>query len=139
MRSILLAATGGIVGASARWSIGELIAVEPGTFPWNTLIANLVGCVLMGIATRMLRPATDAWFLIGVGALGGLTTFSSFAVETRGLVDADRPSMALLYVAVTVIVGITVVEVIREEDTVAVEPRPRRDGNDRGDTGQDWS
>jgi CrcB protein len=79
-------------------------------FPWATLVVNLVGCLLIGAAARRLDPATPTWFAAVSGFIGGLTTFSAFANEVRALVDADRASLALAYVVVTLVGGVAAVE-----------------------------
>lgn len=113
MRTYLLVAAGGATGASIRWAVAELITSEPGSFPWATLIVNLVGCALIGLATRYLVRTSDRWYVGVTGVLGGLTTYSAFAVETRDLIDAGRPGTALLYVAVSIVGGLVSVEVAR--------------------------
>jgi CrcB protein len=113
MRSYLVVATGASIGASIRWAAGEAITRPPGSFPWATLLVNLVGCVLIGAAARHLTRTSWRWFAGVTGLLGGLTTYSTFAVETRELVDAGRGGAALAYVAVSVIGGLAAVEVAR--------------------------
>ncbi len=110
MRAGFLVMAGGAAGASVRWSVGELLPLEPGQFPWATFAVNVVGCLLIGLTARRFARGTDAWLVLAVGGLGGLTTFSAFAVETRLLVAADRPMTALVYVAATMIVGLGATE-----------------------------
>ena len=113
MRTYSLVAVGGAAGAAARWGVAEAIHAEPGSFPWATLLVNLVGCALIGLAARHLVRASDRWMLGVTGLLGGLTTYSTFAVETRDLVDAGRPAAALAYVAASVVGGLAAVEISR--------------------------
>ncbi|HEY5663813.1 MAG TPA: CrcB family protein [Ilumatobacter sp.] len=113
MRTYLLVAVAGTLGAAIRWGIGDLIDHRPATFPWATLSANVAGCALIGLAARSLARGSDRWQFAVTGLLGGLTTFSTFAVETRELVDADRAGLALGYVAASVVVGLAAVEVAR--------------------------
>jgi len=80
---------GGGLGAACRWLVGRASARLLGSsFPWGTLIVNLLGCFLIGLAlglaerglgSRRLRP------MAVTGFLGGLTTFSAFAYETIDL------------------------------------------------------
>lgn len=84
---ILLVMLGGAVGTLARYGTSLLAAHWLGkAFPWGTLIVNLVGCLLIGVCFGL--AARFAWFsppwrlLLVTGFMGGLTTFSSFAVET---------------------------------------------------------
>ena len=113
MRAIFIVAIGGALGASGRWAIGELIERDPGAFPWATLLVNVTGCALVGLAARHLISGSERWLAAVTGFLGGLTTFSTFANETRDLIDADRPGLALVYVATSVVIGLAATEVAR--------------------------
>lgn len=116
MRSLLIVGVGGAVGAAGRWGVGELIPGSDGGFPWATFIVNVVGCLAIGLATRWLVRGSDAWLGAVVGVLGGFTTFSTFAVETRGLLDGGRGGTALVYVGASLIVGLVAVDLVRSED-----------------------
>lgn len=105
MRAPLLVAVGGAVGASARWVTGELFAREPGGFPWATLLVNLAGCAAIGWCARRIRHP-ELWLLVVTGGLGGFTTFSTFAVETRELVTGGHAARAAAYVAISVAGGL---------------------------------
>ncbi len=113
MRSYILVAVGGAIGASLRWGVGELLGRPAASFPFATLLVNVTGCILIGLAARSLVRGSDRWQLGVTGLLGGLTTFSTFAAETRGLVDAGHADQALLYVAVSIVAGLAAVEIAR--------------------------
>ena len=113
MRAGFLVMIGGAAGATIRWSVSEVLPYDPGRFPWATFIVNVIGCLLIGFAARHFARGTDAWLGLAVGGLGGLTTFSAFAVETRLLLADDRPMTALVYVAGTMIVGLAATEFAR--------------------------
>lgn len=106
----MLVAAGGAAGASLRWGVGESINRSPGTFPYATLLVNVVGCLLIGFAARMLVRGSDRWQLGVTGLLGGLTTYSTFADETWQLLDAGRGGQALLYVAISIVAGLAATE-----------------------------
>jgi CrcB protein len=102
-RDILLAiAVGGSLGALARWGIAEALPHSPTHLPWGTALANVSGCFAIGVLLvvlaekrpddRLLRP------LLGTGVLGGYTTFSTYALDTRVLLAAGRPWLAAVYV-----------------------------------------
>jgi fluoride exporter len=108
----LLAAVGGALGALARWALGEALP-SPGGWPWATLLVNVTGCLLLGalfagLAARSPEPSWARPFL-GVGVLGGYTTYSTFAVEVVRLVDADAPVTAAGYVLLSVLGGVAAV------------------------------
>jgi fluoride exporter len=109
----LLAAVGGALGALARWGVAEALPRADGGWPWATLLANLTGCLLMGVLLGALaaRDTEPAWArpFLAVGLLGGYTTYSAFAVEVVGLTDAGAVARALGYVLVSVLGGVLAV------------------------------
>ena len=113
LKQIALVGAGGAAGAIGRWSIAELLDRPPGGFPWATLLVNLVGCLAIGAASRRWRPGSDRWTFGVTGVLGGFTTFSAFANETRELLADGRAPVALLLVAATLLGGITAVALAR--------------------------
>jgi fluoride exporter len=103
-------AAGGVLGAEARYAVGTLLPHTPDGWPWSTLLVNLSGCLLIGALMvvivellyghRLLRP------FLGVGVLGGYTTFSTATVEVLSLVTAGRPGAAIGYVVVTPVLSV---------------------------------
>ncbi len=107
---ILAVAVGGAIGALARYglSAAAFSLAGPG-FPWGTLVANLVGCLLMGVLIGVFaRFSVDPWVnrLLITGALGALTTFSTFALDAVALHDRGQSLLAAVYVAVSVVAGL---------------------------------
>ena len=103
LRGLPLVAVGGTAGAVARWAL--LAAATPPQFPWPTLLVNLVGCGLLGILMRhRARPST--LLLVGTGLCGGLTTFSTFAVEVADLLRHDEGAVGLSYLVASVVGGL---------------------------------
>ncbi|MFF8383993.1 CrcB family protein [Streptomyces kanasensis] len=108
-------ALGGALGSGARYGLWLLWPTAPGVFPWATLWTNVVGCALMGVLTavldaspqprahRLLRP------LLATGALGGFTTVSAYALETRALLEGGRTATALAYLAGTLVAALLAV------------------------------
>jgi CrcB protein len=100
-------AVGGAFGALARYGVGTLLPTVPGRFPWGTFTINVVGCLLIGVlmvlvtdvftARPLLRP------FLGVGVLGGFTTFSTYANEIRGLLRPGSVPVAFAYLAGTLV------------------------------------
>ncbi|MGY1828694.1 MULTISPECIES: fluoride efflux transporter CrcB [unclassified Blastococcus] len=106
----LLAALGGALGALGRWGLAEAFPRSPGDLPWATLAVNLAGCLLLGVLTAVLvaRAPENPWArpFLGVGVLGGFTTYSAFAVEVVGLVDDGATGTAATYVLLSVLGGV---------------------------------
>ena len=109
----LLVVLGGGVGACLRYLIGLIPLKEPFTFPVKTLLINLLGCFVIGLIAALavknssISPKTVLF--IKTGLCGGFTTFSTFALETETLIKTGHIGIALLYVALSVIVGVGLV------------------------------
>ena len=93
----LAVAAGGALGTVARYFLSGVVANAFGqTFPWGTLIINVVGSLVIGFFATLTGPdgralvAPDARQFVMVGVCGGYTTFSSFSLQTLNLVrDGD--------------------------------------------------
>jgi CrcB protein len=109
----LMAALGGALGALARWALAEALPHSPGSWPWATLLVNLVGCLLIGVllAVLLARFPKSRWMrpFLAVGVLGGFTTYSTFAVDVVRLTGAGRGPLAVAYVVVSVLGGVLAV------------------------------
>lgn len=102
---VAVVALGGALGAVGRYALTLAWPTPPGGFPWATFWTNVSGCAAMGVlmvlvsevwaAPRLLRP------FLATGVLGGFTTFSTYAVDVRGLLDAGRPGPGLACLAAT--------------------------------------
>lgn len=112
--SSLLVALGGGFGAWLRYLTGRVWLAAAGpvaasAFPWATLTCNVLGSLAMGLLVGvMARHGTGgegARLLLGVGVLGGYTTFSSFAMEFALFVERGQLGAAALYVAVSLVAG----------------------------------
>ncbi len=107
-RSLIAAiAAGGVLGAEARYGLSLAIGSSDRQFPWSTLLVNLSGCLLIGALMVLLlelpAPHRLARPFLGVGVLGGYTTYSGFAVEVQRLLLHHRPLVALSYVGATML------------------------------------
>ncbi len=118
MRSTSFVAAGGAAGAAVRWGVGQTITTPGAGFPWPTFVVNVIGCALIGLAVRRLDRGTDVWYGLVTGVLGGLTTFSAFADETRALLAHGQGLTAAVYVGASVIVGVVALELARAERDV---------------------
>jgi len=97
--TIAVVAAGGVLGALARYGAGLAIPHVPGTFPVGTFAVNVVGCLLMGASTVLLvrrKRAHRLWRpFLTTGVLGGFTTFSTYAVDTDGLLAGTGAQLTL--------------------------------------------
>ena len=111
MRDFMLVGIGGAIGAMARYGVSVAAVHAFGTrFPWGTLIVNLAGCFIWGLAfallTHELQWSVEARLFLITGFLGGLTTFSSFGGETVLLAVEGSGAVAILNVAANNVAGI---------------------------------
>ena len=115
MTKVFLVLLGGSIGALSRYGV-SLLAVKllGARFPWGTLIVNLAGCFLIGLAfalaergSSVMNPATRLFFVTGY--LGGLTTFSTYAVETTNALGGQNTVAAILNVAASNLLGVALV------------------------------
>jgi len=100
--AILLVFAGGAAGSMWRYWWSGLVAQPFGeTFPFGTLVVNIVGSTMIGVFSGLLMQisngsiATALQQLLVVGICGGLTTFSSFSLQTFNLI-VDRRWLAAL-------------------------------------------
>jgi CrcB protein len=93
---------GGAIGSGFRYLVGTLALrkIGPG-FPWGTLAVNLAGGLLMGLLIGSLARAANGGeplrLLLGVGLLGGFTTFSAFSLEAYGMIVRGDTMLAGAY------------------------------------------
>ena len=111
-------ALGGMLGASGRYAVELAWPHDAGSLPWATLVVNASGCLLIGalmvyvvevsagaLRHRLVRP------FLGVGVLGGYTTFSTYSVQTETLVAGGRPLLGVAYLVGTLAAGLVAVVV----------------------------
>lgn len=107
MSPLLLVMLGGALGSGARYLTGRYMLDAFGPdFPYGTLTVNWVGGLLMGLLAGVLARTggTEGWRLfIGVGILGGFTTFSSFSLDTITLIERGQMTAALGYIALSLL------------------------------------
>lgn len=110
MNGLFPVMVGGAIGAGGRHLVGQVMLARLGPgFPWWTLSINIAGSLLMGLLIGWLARSggsdTTRLFL-GVGILGGFTTFSSFSLEFWLLFERGAIAQAAAYVLSSVVVGI---------------------------------
>ncbi|MQA10049.1 MAG: fluoride efflux transporter CrcB [Pseudonocardiaceae bacterium] len=104
---VLAVAAGGALGSIARYGLSLVVPHEPGQFPVATLLANIGGCLAIGVLMAVITEATAPHRLLrpflGIGFLGGFTTLSTYVVETIDSVRTGHPVMAVSYLLGTVV------------------------------------
>ena len=121
MRDFLYVFLGGGCGSILRYAfvlIKDHLKLNPISllgqtlFPWPTLVANLLGCLLIGLfyslATR-LGWNSETRLLLTTGLCGGFTTFSTFSNEGMGLLRAGHYSLFSVYLVLTIVFGLAAV------------------------------
>lgn len=105
-------AVGGALGAASRYGLGLAFPDPVGSgFPWTTFAINVVGCLAIGVLAataprhRLVRP------FLGAGFLGGFTTMSTYADQTRALLAAGHWAVALSYVVATLVAALVAVRI----------------------------
>ncbi len=97
-------ALGSALGGMSRFALGTWIVEKYGmTFPWGTLVINILGSGMIGLFAATVKPTPWRQFLM-IGVCGGFTTFSSFSLETLTLLREGHQGRALAYVALSVLV-----------------------------------
>jgi CrcB protein len=112
MDKLLLVAAGGAAGAVARYLTGIGAArTLGGAWPYGTLTVNIAGGFAMGLLVALLAlrggADQDRWrLLLGVGVLGGFTTFSAFSLETALMIERREWLSAFAYSTVSVVASV---------------------------------
>ncbi|MFD8014065.1 fluoride efflux transporter CrcB [Streptomyces sp. NPDC058955] len=111
---VAVVAAGGVLGASARYAATLLWPTAPDAFPWTILAVNAAGCALLGLLMVLATEAPAAPHpllrpFLGTGFCGGFTTFSTYALDTRRLLGADRTAAGVLYLGGTLVTALAAV------------------------------
>jgi CrcB protein len=110
-------AVGGVLGAVLRHLVDLTAPVQPGAFPWSTFGVNVSGAFGLGALHAYVpahpRVPLRLRALLGAGLLGGFTTFSAYAEQTRALLVGGHSGLALAYVAGTVVAAVLAIELGR--------------------------
>ena len=113
MKQFLLVFIGGGAGSMLRYALA-LVMNKPGQFlPWGTFLANVVGCLLIGVVFGMAEKGnllnSNQTLLLATGFCGGFTTFSAFAFEKHAfLKNGDLANLAI-YAIGSIVLGIAAV------------------------------
>lgn len=108
MGNILIVMAGGALGSALRYSFGRFATAAFGAdYPWGTLGVNLIGGLamglLMGALSRSGGGSEAVRLAIGVGLLGGFTTFSAFSLDMVTMLERGAMVSALAYTLISVV------------------------------------
>jgi fluoride exporter len=110
MNPVILVMSGGAIGAGLRYGLWRALPVGEGGWPWPTFAANVLGGLAMGVlAAWVLRGDNSAESLrlfVGVGVLGGFTTFSAFSLEMMQMVERGQIGLAAGYALASVLLAL---------------------------------
>ena len=111
---LVLIAAGGALGAVLRHAVDTWVPTESGGFPWGTFAINVVGAFGLGLLHAYVpahpRVPRRVRAVLGAGLLGGFTTFSAYAVQTRTLLAGGHDGLALGYLLGTLAAAVVAVE-----------------------------
>ncbi|WP_409304481.1 fluoride efflux transporter CrcB [Peribacillus sp. SCS-155] len=108
--NLILVMAGGFLGAICRFGISYIYETKAGEFPIGTLSINIIGCFLLGwlysFARERSKISSKLILFIGTGFTGSFTTFSTFSVETYNLFSAENYFTAVLYIMLSIGLGL---------------------------------
>ena len=110
MGELAIVMIGGAVGSGLRFLVAAALPVHHDTFPWPTFLVNVLGSfalgLLSGIALKSDILSRTTLLLLGTGVCGGFTTFSTFSMESVGMLQAGHAALALFYMAGSLVGGL---------------------------------
>jgi len=127
----LVIGAGGAIGGGARWALNQTWPATPGHFPWATFAENVTGCLVLGALMVFLldvwRPSRYARPFLGIGVLGGFTTFSAYTSDTRALLLDGRAPLAAVYLfgTLTAALAATWIGIVGARAAAGTTSRPR--------------
>lgn len=118
---LLAVAVCGAVGACTRWQLGSWFPTEGASFPWTTFWINVTGSTLLALlpAVAFVRRHAVLPPALGTGLLGGFTTLSAYAEESRALLASGETFLAAAYVLGTLTACLAAVAVAERLSTSA--------------------
>ena len=110
IKNVLLVFIGGGLGSVCRYLISDINYFKKFSFPYPTLVTNLLGCFLIGLALgwsiKNSKIDSSLIILFTVGFCGGFTTFSSFSYESLTLINNNQLSNLFIYVFSSILIGV---------------------------------
>jgi fluoride exporter len=116
MKSLILVMAGGSIGSGLRYLLSRRLQFlsDSSSWPWGTFAVNLLGGLAMGLLIGWLMMTdravnSDMRLLLGVGLLGGFTTFSAFSLEMASMIERGLALQAFGYAAASVLLALAAV------------------------------
>ncbi len=112
MQKILIIGLGGFAGAVLRYSLNGFIqnVTNNLSFPYGTLVINLVGCILMGAFSELVESfsffSAETRSFLFIGLLGAFTTFSTFGNESVNLLREGNHWLSFLNISLHILLGL---------------------------------
>lgn len=110
---LALVLVGGTVGTAVRAGLESAVPPAPGGWPWATFVVNIVGSFGLGWLLAALATSgwggdrrRRVWLAVGTGGLGGLTTYSTFALQVVLLLRDGEPATGIGYATGSVLAGL---------------------------------
>jgi CrcB protein len=104
MTRFLLVCAGGAIGSGARYLLTLALARIAGTtFPWGTLLANIIGCFTLALVAELTTLSAEMRLALMTGVLGGFTTYSAFNQDTTAYLRHGAWAIATANVALTLV------------------------------------
>jgi CrcB protein len=120
---------GGVVGSLARYALQSAFPHPSYGFAWATFAINVSGCLLIGV---LMVLVTQVWTgrpllrpFLGIGVLGGFTTFSTYVVDIQQAIQVGAAATGLIYLGATLVAALIAVWLGSAMTRWAVRPRRR--------------
>ncbi|WP_270889821.1 fluoride efflux transporter FluC [Pedococcus sp. 5OH_020] len=106
-------ALGGAIGSLSRYGLAVALPHNAGSFAWSTFVVNVTGSFAMGLLVVWVLSLAEPhpWLrpFLGVGVLGGWTTFSSYALDIHTMAVGGHQGLAAAYLVGSLVVGLAAV------------------------------
>jgi CrcB protein len=110
MNPFILVMSGGAIGAALRYGLSRALPFSAAGWPWPTFAVNVIGGLCMGVLAMWLMrgdsSAEPLRLFLGVGVLGGFTTFSAFSLEIAQMVQRGQMGMAAAYAVASILLAL---------------------------------
>ena len=109
MKSLIYIFLGGGFGSIIRYLISKFVTIDKNNFPWSTLLANFIGCFIIGSILGWClnnKQYSDLYIFLALGFCGGLTTFSTFSIEGLTFLKSGEFLLFITYILTSIVGGL---------------------------------